>query len=102
MRREPSSIPCPWDESHAYYQTSLREEEALCHTRSLPPKSGVKWAFDSQARLLHDMRVNLSRAHILMAEQLLHGANVITGFQQVRRKTMAQRVATGRLGNSRG
>src|ERR1035438_8077350 len=47
----------------------------------------------AQARLLHDMRVNLRCRHILMAEQILHGAEIVTVFQKMRGEGMPQRVA---------
>jgi len=46
------------------------------------------------------MRVNLRRAHILVSEQLLNRANVVTGFQKARGKRMLQRMATGGLDDS--
>jgi hypothetical protein len=45
------------------------------------------------------MGVNHRGRDIGMSQQLLHGANVATVFQQVRREAMSQRVATGGLGN---
>jgi hypothetical protein len=38
------------------------------------------------------MRINHRRAHILVAQQLLHGANVITILQQMRCPRKASRL----------
>ena len=45
------------------------------------------------------MRINLRRRHMLMAEQVLDGADVISILKQMRGKGMPQRVATGRFGD---
>ena len=39
------------------------------------------------------MRVDHRRRHVRVAEQLLHRADVVAGFQQVRREAVPQRVA---------
>src|SRR3546814_4423000 len=41
------------------------------------------------------MGVDLRRRHVLVAEQLLHGADVVASFKQVRGERMTQRVAGG-------
>jgi hypothetical protein len=41
---------------------------------------------------LRDLRVSLGGFHILVAEEFLHGAQVDTPLEQVRRKTVAQNV----------
>ncbi len=56
---------------------------------------------DTQPRLLHDVRVNLRRRHIFVAEQLLQRPNIITCLQKMRRERMPQRVATRPLVNLR-
>src|SRR3546814_10451877 len=43
------------------------------------------------------MGVDLRRRHVLVAEQFLHGADVMASFEQMRGERMAQRVAGGRL-----
>src|SRR3546814_7180824 len=43
------------------------------------------------------MGVDLRRRHVLVAEQLLHGADVVASFKQVRGERMTQRVAGGGL-----
>jgi hypothetical protein len=43
------------------------------------------------------VRIDHRRTHIRMAEQLLHGEDVITRFQQVGGERMAQRVRRRRL-----
>jgi len=66
--------------------------------RRLHPRhpSTIQRTFNTQSRLLHDMRVNLGGADILVSEQFLHGTNVITRLQLVRGKAMTQRVARRR------
>ena len=48
--------------------------------------NAVQRAFHSQPRLLHDVCVNHRRRHVLMAEQFLHRADVLTLLQQMRGK----------------
>ena len=43
-----------------------------------------------QPRFLHDVRVNLGGADIRMAQKVLHGADIGTALQQLRRKTVSQ------------
>lgn len=45
--------------------------------------SQIQRAFDSQPGLLHHMRINLRRRHILVAQQILHRADVRAPFQQM-------------------
>ena len=47
------------------------------------------------------MRVDHRRLHILVPQQFLDGANVIAGFEQMRRKRMAQCVRRRGLGDAR-
>ena len=46
------------------------------------------------------MRVNHRRAHVVMPEQFLDRADVVTSLQQVRRKAMTKRVAASGLVNA--
>jgi len=43
------------------------------------------------------MRVDLRRGHVLVAQQLLHRADVVTRLDQVRREGVPQRVGRGRF-----
>jgi hypothetical protein len=43
------------------------------------------------------MRVNHRRAQLLVTKQFLHGANVISIFEQVRRERVPKRVTGGRF-----
>lgn len=43
----------------------------------------VDWAADSQAAAIEDMGVDHCRAHIFVAKQLLHRADIVAIFQQV-------------------
>jgi hypothetical protein len=66
-----------------------------------PSPSPIQRTPDTQPRLLHDVRVNLRRRHIFVAEQLLQRPNIITCLQKMRRERMPQRVATRPLVNLR-
>ncbi len=46
----------------------------------------IHWTADTQRPSVEDVQVCHRRAHVLMQEQFLHGANVVTVFEQVRRK----------------
>jgi hypothetical protein len=46
----------------------------------------------ANTRFGHDVRINLRRRHILVPQQFLHRANVVTIFQKMRRERMSQRV----------
>ena len=46
----------------------------------------INWADHTSPTTIQDVGVNHRRFHIGMTEQLLHGSNVITGFQKVRRE----------------
>ena len=50
-------------------------------------------AADGQAASIEDMRVQHRRSHIAMPEQLLDRADVISPFEQMGRKRVAQAVA---------
>jgi len=56
----------------------------------LPLASPVERAPHTEDVLLCDMCVNRSRLQLLMAQQLLYGAYVVSLFQQVRRKAVPQ------------
>lgn len=46
------------------------------------------------------MGINHGGAHVLMSEQFLNGSDIVAPFDQVRGKTMPQRVRRRRLGYS--
>ena len=46
------------------------------------------------------MGVDHRRVHIPVARELLHGPDVVSAFQQMRRKAVAKRVARRPLGQS--
>jgi hypothetical protein len=52
----------------------------------------VGWTRDAGWAAVEDVRVDLSRTHIIVAEQFLNGADVASIFQEVRGEGMAQRV----------
>ena len=47
--------------------------------------------------LVEDVRVDHRRLHVRVAQQFLHGADVVAVFEQVRREAVAERVAADRL-----
>ena len=51
----------------------------------------IKRAADMQTGPIEDVRVKHGRSDILVAEQLLHGSNVVSVFQQMRRKAVPPR-----------
>jgi hypothetical protein len=48
------------------------------------------------------MGINHRRTHVSVPEQLLNRPDVMTGFEQVRRKAVPQRMACGGNGNAGG
>jgi len=50
-----------------------------------------------QARPVHYVRVKHGRSDILVTEQLLHGSNVVSVLEQMRRKAVSESVAARRL-----
>jgi hypothetical protein len=96
------------------YNTSARSMHP--HTTIKPPRSrsklyAIRYGFGGRAsisefaikRTAHSVaaapeyvRVNLSRAHVLVPEQLLHGTDVVARFEQVGGEAVAKRVAGGR------
>ena len=70
----------------------VRIEHPLVALRPL-----IQWTLHTNPRLIQHMRVNHRRAHILVAQQLLHCANVIAILEQMSRKAMPQRVTAGML-----
>ncbi len=57
--------------------------------------SPVQWTHHTLAAPVQNVSVNHRSGNIRMAEQFLHGADVIAGLQQVRSKRMAQSVRCG-------
>ena len=60
----------------------------------------VGWASYPERTAIEHRRVDHGGAHILVAESLLNGADVLAPFQQVCRERMAEGVAAGRLGHT--
>ena len=69
-------------------------------SRFLQAAQAIQRASHSPPALVEHMRVDHCRAHILVPEQLLNRANVVTIFQQMGRKGMAKSVASDVLGNA--
>lgn len=59
----------------------------------------IRWAVDSPPAPIYDMCVDHRRTHIRMAQQFLHGSNVIPILQQVGGKGMAERMTACRFGD---
>lgn len=60
----------------------------------------IQWTFNGHGTFLHDMGVDHGGADILVPEQLLNGADVVTVFKQVGGKAVAKGVAGDRFGNA--
>ena len=58
----------------------------------------INRTFHAQARLLHDVNVNLCGREVSMPQQSLHRANVVTILQQMRCERVPQCVAGRRFG----
>ena len=43
----------------------------------------VGWALDAEAAFIQYVRVDHCRPHVFVAQEFLHGADVVTGFDQV-------------------
>ncbi len=54
----------------------------------------IKRASHTQAAAIYDMRVDLRRSYVFVPEQFLQSANVVTGFQKMRGKTVAKCMRT--------
>ena len=67
---------------------------------SLHLSGEVERAADAERTGLEDVGVDHRRAHVIVAEQLLDGADIVAGLEEVGREAMAQRVATGGLEDS--
>jgi hypothetical protein len=67
-----------------------------------PPKIVrlIERAADSQSATIEDVGVDHRRLDVLVAEEFLHRADVVAGFEQVRGKAVAEGVTTGGLGNA--
>jgi len=62
----------------------------------------VQGASDAQTRFFHHVGVYLSGGDVGMAEQILHGADVGSGVEQVGGKAVAQGVRSHSLVQARG
>src|SRR3954464_7689310 len=79
---------------HGWSWTSIR--------RSRPSaRSPVEGAHDTAAAAIEHVRIDHRRVHVLVAEELLDGADVVAGLQEMGRKAVAQRVRGDRLANAR-
>ena len=58
-------------------------------------------AADAPAPTIEDVRVDHRRCHVVVAEQFLHRANVISILKQMSRKRVPERVARGVLADPR-
>jgi len=66
-----------------------------------PPKIVrlIERAADSQSATIEDVRVDHGGLDVLVAEEFLHGADVVAGHEQVRGKAVAERVRADGLGD---
>src|SRR6516225_7580208 len=76
-------------------KTEENEERKRKRTRTRKTwktSSRIQRASHSHPRFAHHMRVDLGRGHVGVAEEILHGAYIGAALQQVRGKTVPQRV----------
>ena len=71
--------------------------EQCSSARQCPIHQRIERARRACGGRLEHVRVDHRGAHVGVAEQLLHGADVGAGLQQVRRERMTQRVHRGRF-----
>ncbi len=62
--------------------------------------AAIKRAPDAQTGFVQDVGVNHGRRHILMAEELLHRANVVPAIEQVRGEAVAEGMTAGSFGQA--
>ncbi len=71
----------------------------LCAAADHPAEQSVGWASHSRHADVQHVGVNHRRRHVRVAEQLLHRADVLPVFQQVRGERVPQGVGGGVLGD---
>ena len=64
--------------------------------------SRVQRATHSPSPAVEHMRVDHRRPHVFMSQKFLHGADIVTIFEQVSRKRMPECMATSALYDSGG
>lgn len=57
---------------------------------------------NTESGFVQNMRINHRRSNILVSEQFLDGSDIVAAFKQMGGKAVAESMATGRLGNTRG
>jgi hypothetical protein len=62
----------------------------------------IQWAADGKPPAIEDVGVDHGSLHVFVPQQLLDGANVVTGFQEVGGEGVAEGVGGGRLGDAAG
>ena len=73
----------------------------------MPPRAenasslSIQGTFYAHRTLSQDMRVNHGGFHIGVSQQFLHGADVVAGLEQMRRKAMPKGVTARRLQDPR-
>lgn len=92
-RREPSISPHVRSGDVSRCLDRLRGSRlARCNTLTLP--SHIERTADAFATPLQHMGIDHGGADILVPQPFLHGANVITSFEQMSRKALAPPLAT--------
>ena len=66
------------------------------HLRS---RSSIQRPLDSSSSSIEHIRIDHGRAHIFVAQQVLHSANIVTVFEKMCSEAMSQGVTTGGLVN---
>ena len=59
----------------------------------------VEWATNGFRTTIQDMGIDHGSLHVLMPEQFLHGSNIVSGFQQLHGKRVAEGVTGDVFGN---
>lgn len=66
-----------------------------------PQTATHRGADDAATTAVEDMRIDHRRRHIRVAEQLLHGTDIVASLEEMRGEGVTQRVRRGRLGQAR-
>jgi hypothetical protein len=87
------------------YGSETAAVSSLLSAVSMKPSPGlqiIEWTADGMAAFFdEDVSIDHCCSNILMAEQLLDGANIVALFEEACGKGMSERVATPMIWNSR-
>jgi hypothetical protein len=88
------------------HSTGISERQLTPAERTVVSQTGqilqaIQRTCHAPPAAIEHVGVNHCRAHVLVAEEFLHGADVVAGLKQMGGERMAQGMATRRFGNSR-